>query len=83
MANEPRFLLTTELNDDDLSDVVVLPWNLAATQDTIYTLMSMGSSPTSISGESVNSPAKFILQQNYPNPFNPSVFHFQICKDFH
>jgi len=81
LANEPRFILSAELDGDNLSDVIALPWTLSAAQDSLYTLMNLGSTTTLVSDENVFSPIEFDLHQNYPNPFNPStVIPFTLSK---
>ncbi len=72
LPGESNQVLTSDVNGDGDTDLVVLGTSVASDHGGVFVFINQGTSVTAVVSETATPPT-FALGANYPNPFNPAT----------
>ena len=72
LPSEGNQVLTSDVNGDGDTDLVVIGTSPASDHGGVFVLINQGTSATAVAVETAT-PTAFTLGANYPNPFNPAT----------
>ena len=73
LPGEGSQALTSDLNGDGDTDLVVIGTSPTSDHGGVFVLINQGTPATAVASETVTTPTAFTLGANYPNPFNPAT----------
>ena len=73
LPGESNQVLTSDVNGDGDTDLVVLGTSVASDNGGVSVFINQGTPATAVASETAATPTAFSLGANYPNPFNPAT----------
>ena len=73
LPGESNQVLTSDVNGDGDTDLVVLGTSVASDNGGVSVFINQGTPATAVASETAATPTAFTLGANYPNPFNPAT----------